>query len=270
MLVAIGMVRDEFDILPYTLAHMLTQVDAVLLADNGSVDGTREWLREQIGDRVFVVDDPVRGYWQSQKTTALASVARDMGASWVLPFDADEAWFARDGRRIADVLAELPESVRIARADLWDHVATGEDPDDPNPLTRIGWRRAHCAPLSKVACRALPGLTISQGNHDAIYDDCDLPVTVANLLTIRHYSYRSAAQTIRKVRNGAEAYAATDLPEVQGVHWRQMGRMTDEQIADAYRTWYWRADPSRPITIEGERQGPLVFDPAPVACPSAS
>jgi hypothetical protein len=249
---------------------MLTQVDAVLLADNGSVDGTREWLREQTSDRLHVVDDPVRGYYQSQKTSALAAVARDLGAGWVIGWDADEAWFARDGRRIADVLAELPESVRIARADLWDHVATGRDPDDPNPLVRLGWRRADCAPLPKVACRALPGLTIAQGNHGATYDDGDLPGITTNLLTVRHYSYRDALQMIRKVRNGAEAYAATDLPEDQGAHWRQMGRMSDEQIMDAYRTWFWRASPAYPVTIEGERQGPLVHDPAPISCPLPS
>lgn len=265
---AIGMVRDELDVLPYTLAHMLTQVDGVILADNGSRDGTYEMLQSPGRDpRLTVLDDFEVGYWQSRKMTRLADVARtECDAGWVIGWDADEVWLTRDGRRIADVLADLPETVRIATADLWDHVATGEDPDDENPLVRIGWRRPHCAPLPKVACRALPGLTIAQGNHSATYDDCDLPGTVANLLTIRHYSYRSAAQTVRKVRNGAQAYAATTLPEEMGAHWRQMGLMSDEQIADAYRTWHWRADPSKPLVIEGEQQGPLVYDPAPVAC----
>lgn len=264
MVVGIAMVRDELDVLPYTLLHMLTQVDGVLIADNGSRDGTGYWLRGLEDDRIRVVDDPEVGYFQSRKMSVLAAVARDLGATWVVPWDADEAWFAREGRRIGDVLADLPDSVLIAQADLWDHVATGEDPDDPNPLVRIGWRRPHCAPLPKVAVRPLPGLTILQGNHGATYDDRDIPPTVTNLLTIRHYSYRSAKQTIRKVRNGAQAYAATGLPDAVGAHWRQMGTMSDEQIATAYRTWHWRANPSKAIVIEGENQGPLVYDPAPI------
>lgn len=266
------MVRDELDILPVTLGHMLGQVDAVIIADNGSVDGTREMLTEVVsGHRLQVLDDPEIGYYQSRKMSDLAQEAREQwGAVWVLPWDADEVWFARDGRRIADVLADLPDIVRIAQADLWDHVATARDPDDVDPLRRMGWRRSYAAPLPKVAVRALPGVTILQGNHSAVFEDCDIPPTVSNMLTVRHYSYRSAEQTIRKVRNGAQAYAASNLREIDGAHWRQMGLMTDEQIGDAFRKWYWREHPDRPLNIEGEQQGPLVYDPAPVQCPSRS
>ena len=43
----VTVVRDELDVLPLTLAHLLAQgVDHVLVADNRSVDGTREWLMD--------------------------------------------------------------------------------------------------------------------------------------------------------------------------------------------------------------------------------
>lgn len=262
MIIGVTMVRDELDILGFTLAHMLTQVDAVIVSDNGSTDGTRELLRGWGDDRLILVDDPTVGYYQSRKMSALAFVAQDLGAHWVVPWDADEAWLARDGRRIADVLAELPAGVRIVQADLWDHVPTSRDPDDHNPLRRIGWRRTYPAPLPKIAVRAMPDIVIEQGNHGATFPDTDLPGRVSNLLTIRHYALRSPEQMIRKARNGAAAYAATDLPTEAGAHWRQWGLLGDEQLREVFERYYFSADPGR--------DGTLIYDPAPVACPQPS
>lgn len=270
--VGVTMVRDEADIIASTIRVMLTHVDQVLIADNGSTDGTREILDDlSVRYPVVVTDDPEVGYWQAEKITRLAGHARELGAEWVIPCDADEAWLTRTGRSIKDVLLSLPDTVRVASADLWDHVATGQDPDEPDPLVRIGWRRSHPAALPKVAVRPLEGLRVAQGNHAATYEDQETPVTVTGLLTIRHFPYRSTEQTIRKIRNGAQAYAATDLPPEQGAHWRQWGQFTDEQIADLFRKWHWRADPTSAVCIDGEHQPPLVYDPVPApACVSRS
>ena len=42
--VAVTMVRDEEDVIRSTVAHMLDEVDAVIVADNLSTDRTREIL----------------------------------------------------------------------------------------------------------------------------------------------------------------------------------------------------------------------------------
>jgi len=256
------MCRDEVDILPYTLEHMATQVDHIIVADNISTDGSSELLRDYTRRLpLTVIEDPEVGYFQSRKMSALAELAADMGAKWVVPYDQDEVWYSPHGR-VADVLADHPEAI-IAQAGLYDHVATGADPVDLNPITRIGWRRQEPAPLPKVACRAVAPVRIHQGNHGADYGN-----TVYELLVVRHYPYRSVEQVVRKVRNGSAAYRATDLPEHMGAHWRQWGAILEqhgeEAIGDLFRRWFWRQDPSRSVVIEGERQPALIYDPAPV------
>lgn len=246
---AVAMVRDEADIIESSVRRMVDHVDRVLVCDNGSTDGTRELL-ERLD--VELVDDPDPAYYQSQKMTRLAALAAGMGASWILPFDADEAWYSPFGR-IADVLAEHPDAC-IAPAAVYDHVATARDPIG-EPMTAMGWRRHQPGPLPKVACRAALPVTIEQGNHGACYPQ-ERP---EGLLVVRHFPYRSPAQMVRKARNGAEAYAATDLPEDQGKHWRDYGRLIESQgpeaLEDVFRRYFWSPEP--------DADPALIFDPAP-------
>jgi glycosyltransferase involved in cell wall biosynthesis len=269
MVIAVSMVKDEADVIETTIRRMAAHVDGMIVADNASTDGTREILDELARDLpLTVVDDRERGYYQSEKITRLARDARIHGASWVIPFDADEIWLPRDRFRIGDLLDSLPEHVLMAEALLFDHVATSlDDQAEPDPVKRIGWRRAAPTPLRKVACRTSRGLTIHQGNHSAAYAGVRHPAVITTALEIRHFPYRSVEQLVRKVRNGAAAYAASDLPESVGAHWRAYGRILTELgesgIAELFHKWYWRESPEQPLLIEGEQQSPLVFDPAP-------
>lgn len=247
--IAIARVKDEVDIIGSTVAHMLTEVDRVIVQDNGSTDGTIEIL-EQLD--VELLHDPTVGYYQSEAMSELAAVAANRGADVVVPFDADEIWYSPFGR-IAGVLGEHP-SISVFSAKLYDHVASGTDHSEPDPVRRMGWRRRDPAPLLKVAVRARPHVTIHQGNHGADYGP-----TQGNLLIVRHFPYRSAEQFVKKVRNGAAAYAATDLPEDVGKHWRDYGRLLDaggpDAIGDVFRAWFWSGAPEQDPT--------LIYDPCP-------
>lgn len=245
----ISMVRDEADIVAETVGHMLAQVDQVIIADNGSTDGTREILEDL---PITLVDDPEVGYFQSRKMSALAARAADEGADWIIPFDADEVWYAHAGR-IADVLAE--QAVPVAAAQIVNHVAAMGDDVDTSPVERIGWRQQRALPLPKVACRARLPVTIAAGNHGAHY-----PAGVEHgLLEVRHFPYRSPEQFVQKAKNGAAAYAATDLPRSTGQHWREYGELIAEGGDEAGHAWFrkhfWSADP--------ERDPNLILDPAP-------
>jgi hypothetical protein len=115
--------------------------------------------------------------------------------------------------------------------------------------------------LPKVAARLRDDLVIEQGNHAATFDGGT--TSFPGQLVVRHFPYRSAEQFVRKARNGAEAYAATDLPFSAGQHWREYGQLLDqggpEVLEDVFRTWFWKADPTR--------NPELIRDPAMAAVP---
>lgn len=248
--VAVTMVKDEADIVGATVGHMVTQVDAVIVADNQSTDGTRSILESL---PVMIIDDEEPGYYQADKMTRLAHLARiEMDANWVIPFDADEWWMSPHGR-LADVL-KANTAWPVLEAELFDHVASAADPNESDPVDRMQWRRQSPIPLPKVACQTGEDLLIWQGNHGATYS---APHTqLAGSLVVHHFPYRSPEQFARKAINGAAAYAATDLPSNVGQHWREYGRIAEQNgpgaLHDVFRRWFWSSDPK----ADG-----LVFDP---------
>lgn len=261
----ISMVKDEADIIEGTLRHMASEVDRLIVADNGSTDGTREILDRLAGELPMdVVDDPDPAYYQSQKMTDLANLAYVDAYSryrepavWVVPFDADEIWWHAAGR-IADVLAnvaELHPTVNVTFAELRNHFRTALDVDDPDPFRSMVWRQREAAPLGKVAIKWEPGAVIHQGNHGAHIPSGRVDLTVLN---VGHFPYRSAEQFVRKALNGAAAYRAADLPEDMGAHWRAYGQIHDlygrEALEGVFREHFWHLSPT---------DAGLVNDPAP-------
>lgn len=252
----VSMVRDEMDILPYTLPRMAAQLDGIVIADNMSEDGTFEYIQNFAFSHLNIIiradDDPA--YMQSQKMTSLAKIAAEHDADWVVPFDADEVWVSSQGPLNA-VLVGVEEAV--VAATLYDHVVSGtDDVFIEDPIKRIGWRRAENLSLPKVACRTLPGLVIEQGNHGARYPGQTR--TTWRDIVVHHYPYRSVAQMARKAHNGAEAYAAAGdrLPATAGQHWRDYGRFLEqdgiEAIREIFETWFYADNPM---------EGDYVWDP---------
>ena len=104
-----------------------------------------------------------------------------------------------------------------------------------------------------------PGAVIHQGNHGVT-----LPTGERGglqVLRVHHFPVRSPAQYLRKARNGAAAYAAA--PDVAGGdHWKSWGRMTDEQLEQAYAEHWYYNSPADVGRVRGDGLG-LVRDPAP-------
>ena len=241
MITAILMVKNEADIIAATLAHTLTQVDHVIIADNGSTDGTHDIIASF---DVQLIDDPDPAYRQSQKMTVLAALAAEAGATWVVPIDADELWSTPEST-IRDFLPKIPADRAIVRAQLFDYVATGaDDPAEIDPTKSITCRRRIPAKLPKVAVRPHVPVTIHQGNHGAQYFHPD-PV---DGLIVRHFPYRSPEQMRSKALTGSAALqAAPELPRSSGQHWRDYTDLENSRpgaIADVFRQWFYVHDPT--------------------------
>ena len=252
----IGMVRDEADIIGSALRRLLREVDHVLVADNRSTDGTADVLRSMEG--VTVLDDPDPEFAMARKLTALAHIAAQRGATWVVPFGGDEVWLAREGGRVADALVALPEEIAVARAVVFDHVPTALDPPHDDPIARMVYRRPEPKPLKRLAYRATPGLSIGHGAHDGSIAGGRKARVAEGLFVIRHFSVRSPEQFVRKTRIAAEGFAVTDLPLLASIHRRRWVRELDAGGDDAlvarFYDEFWVDDPDA---------AGLVRDPCP-------
>lgn len=237
---AVTMVRDELDILPYTLRHLVGEgVDGFVIADNLSSDGTWEWLSSaSLGVQVLLVRDEEPGYYQSRKMTGLYRMAVSLGAHWVVPFDADELWFNPAGFRLREIVARGWDADCLEAAVFNYHPTSQDAPEEPNPFRRIVHRDPQPTPLKKVLVRAAADVTIEQGNHKASASH-DL-VVVPGPIAVAHFPWRGCERFERKIRNGLAAYAASDLPTDWAEHWRYFGRILDEGGPEALRAAYFR------------------------------
>lgn len=245
---AISMMRDEADVAFDVVSHLFSEgVDGVLVANNLSVDDTGG---ELVRAGAEVVMDTERGYYQSQKMTHLANkAAHEFGATWIVPFDADEIWYRGTDQRLADYLNET--DVDVVFADMLCHYETEDDAlDETSPFRRMTWRTKNLndASIPKVCFRWRDGAEMEMGNHGV-----KLPGNVSSErgLTIRHFQYRGFEHFQRKVTNGKQAYDASTLPEGYGAHWRELGAMDGRTLARVYRRKFMRN------TAE------MIFDPAP-------
>ena len=235
----IMLVRDEADIIGHTLDWMETQVDHIYLLDNCSRDPTTIIIEGR--EKVTVIPDNEIAYWQSRKMTDLARRALEEGFHWVVPCDADEMWIAPDGLTLAQFFEGVSPNIQVIRAELFDFVPTNLDNlEEENPFRRLQWRLPRKARLAKVACRTDRSLVIHAGNHGAHYTTHHFAV---GGLTIRHCTWRTEEQYLKKIRNGIEAYRATDLPEDVGAHWRMWDGIGEEAIREHFRKWFYYEDP---------------------------
>ncbi len=250
-LAGVTMVKDEIDILPFVLSHLVSQdVDLFVIADNMSTDGTWEFLLDWAtmsksgGAEVILTRDEEVGYYQDQKMNGLISTAVDNGADLILPFDADEMFYPLyPHTTIKEAMINMPYDITVAT--VWNHVPSVHDHPRGNPLVDTQWREDVVKSLPSVAFRWQEGARVTMGNHDVIAAG-ERDYTT---LEVRHFQYRSLDQYKRKVRNGKAAYEATDFDEGVGYHWRWQGSLSDEAIEGKW--------------IEFTNQPDLVYDPAP-------
>jgi glycosyltransferase involved in cell wall biosynthesis len=249
---AVGIVRDEADIIRATVTNFLEQgVERVVVADNGSTDGTADLVRDITG--VTVVEDRSRAFYQGDKLTLLARAAARAGAEWVVPFDADELWTAPGG--LARFLAS--SGADVVRAEVWNYVPSTSDPDaEPDPTRRLRRRQSEPATDPKWAFRAHRLAAVDEGNFRVFRTG-----STADGLCIAHFPYRSEEQLLKKFRAGKEALDGTTLDQRVGYQWRTMGARPEAQLRAE-----WRAllEDGVPLSVDAWAvDGETVLDPYP-------
>lgn len=121
----VAVMRNEMFMLPHFLSHYRRLgVDSFLIADNGSDDGTREYLAEQSDVTLFSVDtDYNRSHYGVAWQQAMLSAFRV--GKWSLVADADEllVWQDQPRETLPDLLARpefaKAEAARVFMLDMY-------------------------------------------------------------------------------------------------------------------------------------------------------
>ncbi len=112
----LSVVRNEADIIRLTvLHHLAVGLDRLLIIDNGSTDGTDCVLCQLSRDSRVEWSRDEGVFRQGEMLTTLARRAAAQGADWVIPFDADEFWYAPQSniRRVLESPTAAALRVRI-------------------------------------------------------------------------------------------------------------------------------------------------------------
>lgn len=237
---AITMVKNEIDIFPWTLQRIASQVDVVYVLDNGSTDGTRDYLSttpsmmstrgDRDGCRIVTIDDPEPGYWQSRKMTALAhQAAAETDATWIVPFDADESIWLPD-------LDGIPPVYGQVYMRPWWFVPHDDDSNlFASPIERFLWRLPDAQPMPKVLFRYHPSVRIHQGNHGIDVNPEARGYSTMWGGEMRHYPFRDLDQIRRKYTQGIAGLDAADgIHPGFSSHWRDLAALDERDELEAW------------------------------------
>lgn len=226
MIVGLCMARNEADYIGQVIDHLYANgVDKIVVEDGTSTDQTVEVAREHGAE---VVRETHRAYDQPERMNALCADWCSPG-DWVIPFDADEFWYATEGGTIRQALEDTLASkcwARMYQHKDWDH------------------RERDPKPLPKVAFQWWPEARLAFGNHSVTVRGDD----AWGVLDLREWQYRSFAHFVAKVEKQRDLVGHTPGLGMYGTHknaWLSMSM--DELGAEWVRM----------------QQGDWLFDPIP-------
>lgn len=227
----IAMVKNEADVIEAFVRHNLRYMDALVVADNDSVDDTREILvqLQREGLPVILFDDPIVGHFQSEIVTAVyRKVVPKFKPRFVFLLDADEFIVTPSREALYAQLRTMRPGTQAQYCwRTYIPAPTGLESDVADPLRSITHRRAKERPWWKPVIVTNPKidmkLRIKQGNHDVKYAGRSLRKAKLRDATIAHFPVRSVDQFTSKILVGWIANLERNryrLDLAHAVHWK--------------------------------------------------
>lgn len=255
ILVMAILVRDEADIIAANiLFHLKQGVDAFIIGDNASTDGTRAIL-DDLARRhpIHILDLPDGEYHQARWMTRMARLAlQKFKAQWVLNNDADEFWFAASGHLKTELKTNIPV-LRVPRANML--VTPAEVPyhrsqwrveapilyarDNQAELSKMSLPLVSIAPKVVVNPRGL--IKVKGGNHTAQHLFQLTRPKMANDIFIYHFPIRSYAKFLASAQHRAHLLRTNPATRMGNHHRRWVKMLQAGTLQQEYEGFLYNA-----------------------------
>ena len=233
------LVRNEDDIIEDNiLFHLHHGVDAFVISDNASTDGTRDILNKLARNYpIHIIDRPNGEYLQSAWVTEMAQIGYKMfNAHWVINNDADEFWLPLNGD-IKSYLSHKDTVITVSRGNMLIS-ERGKDYYESTwrvatPITYPPETQADISTkmsllllplLPKVIVNPRGMLYVRGGNHGAYHICKKLGSRVENNIFIYHFQIRSYEKFVADAKQGA-ALLKNNPAVRMGSHLRRWAKM---------------------------------------------
>jgi hypothetical protein len=258
---AIITVYNESDVFLPVIDHLNDQGVDVYVIDNWSTDGTYEQVRERLGQGVIGVErfpsqQPEKHIFDLRQILIREdAVVRELDAAWIMHHDADEIrespW---PDVTLRDAIYHVDRggynALNYTMIDFFpsgDDFRPGDTPTEKIPYFEFGKYPGYFVRINtwKNTGESLPSLWGSGGHHVEFEGQRIYPYK----FLLRHYPFRSRAQTVRKIR---ERRTRSNWLERTLLGWHHMydryGHMDDDQLFED--------------VCQTSRAGCMAFDPA--------
>lgn len=255
-IVTVSMVRDEADIVELFVRHNLQVVDAMVIVDHASSDGTSEILEALVreGLPIQVLQESMVAFAPEKVLTReMRRAAKELEADWVIPIDADE-FLGTNAEEIRSIFEKMDPGT-VYGVDRRTYVPREEDlQKDDFLFERIAYRRdpEGCTSQKVIVPRKVAKKSrvhLKRGNHGVRnyfkLRHKTLPLQTLEGLWFVHFPVRSRVQMqVKAIQNWIGAVAAVSLDTKTSWHYRPMiealrrGEMTDDKWIANYALNY--------------------------------